>query len=200
MAAAEAPSTRHRLLQCGAELFLRQGFDATSLDQVRVAAGASNGSLYHHFPSKAHLARALYLQALDEYHAFVTPALEGGPSAAAGVRALVSRHIQWVLRNPQAARVLQDLRGATRVDGQAPDWAAVNAQAFGRLKDWIATEVAAGRMLDLPFAVWLALVLAPVMQLSEAWLRDPQPKVPPRLREQLAQAAARAVTPPKEAA
>jgi hypothetical protein len=38
------------------------------------------------------------------------------------------------------------------------------------------------------------------MQLSEAWLRDPQPKVPPRLREQLAQAAARAVTPPKEAA
>lgn len=188
--------TRHRLLQAGAELFLRQGFEATSLDQVRQAAQASNGSLYHHFATKAHLARALYLQALADYQACVAPALDGDPPAADGVRALVLAHIGWVLAQPVPARVLLELRGATRIDGQPPDWSAANAQAFGRLQAWIASEAAAGRMHDLPLDIWLALVLAPTMQLSEAWLRQPRPQVPRALRERLADAAVCAVTPP----
>lgn len=188
-------STRDRLLQAGAALFLQQGFEATSLDQVRQLAQASNGSLYHHFPSKAHLARALYLQALADYQAHVAPALDGDPPAAEGVRALVTRHIAWLLKQPLAARVLVDLRGATRIDGVAPDWQAVNAQAFGRLQRWIDHETGAGRMLAMPFGTWLALVLAPVMQLAEGWLRLPRPQVPAAQRELLAAAAARAVTP-----
>lgn len=189
-------STRDRLLQAGAALFLQQGFEGTSLDQVRQAAQASNGSLYHHFPTKAHLARALYLQALADYQAHVAPALDGEPPAADGVRALVLRHIDWVLRQPLAARVLVELRGATRIDGQPPDWQAVNADAYGRLQRWIAQETAAGRMLDMSLPTWLALVLAPVMQLAEGWLRLPRPQVPTSQRELLAAAAARAVTPP----
>lgn len=191
----DAPSTRERLLQAGRELFLSQGFDATSLDQVRQRAGASNGSLYHHFPSKAHLARALYLEALASYHAAVQPALRGQPVAADGVRALVDRHIGWVLQHHEAARVLGELRSATRIDGQWPDWAAINRGAFEPLQAWIAAEVAAGRMLDMPFDTWLALVLAPSLQRAEAWLRQPRPQVPARERVLLAEAAARSVTP-----
>lgn len=191
----DAPTTRSRLLEAGCELFLAQGFDATSLDQVRQRAGASNGSLYHHFPSKAHLARAIYLDALASYHAAVRPALRGAPPAAEGVRALVDRHIGWVLKHPQAARALGELRSATRIDGLWPDWAAVNRGAFEPLQAWIAAEVAAGRMLDIPFDTWLALVLAPAMQRAEAWLRQARPQVATRERALLADAAARAVTP-----
>lgn len=188
-----AASTRQRLLDAASELFLGQGVDGTSLEQVRQRAAVSNGSLYHHFPSKAHLARALYLQALQSYHGAMTAALDGSPSAAPGVRALVGRHIDWVLQQPRAARVLSQLRESTRIDGEDPDWAAVNAQAFATLKDWIDAEVRARRMHRLPLNVWMALVLAPTMARSEAWLRQRQPTVDAAERRWLADAAARAV-------
>lgn len=188
-----AASTRQRLLDAGAALFLQQGFDATSLDQVRQQAGVSNGSLYHHFPSKAHLARALYLDALARYHAHVGQALQQSPAAAAGVRALVARHIGWVQRHVQAARVLSELRPATRIDGQSPDWAAANAQAFERLRSWIADETAAARMRPMSFDLWLALVLAPAMARTDAWLRAPRVAIAAAERELLEAAAVHAV-------
>jgi AcrR family transcriptional regulator len=42
--------TRTRILTATAELFRRQGYNATSVKQVTVAAEAPFGSLYHHFP------------------------------------------------------------------------------------------------------------------------------------------------------
>ena len=192
---ADLPSTRQRLLEAGAERFLSQGFEATSLEQVRQRAGVSNGSLYHHFPTRAHLARALYLDALAHYQAYVGLALAEAPAAADGVRALVARHIAWVQQQTDRARVLAGLRAATRSDGEAPDWAAVNAEAFARLRRWIADETTAGRMRAMPFELWRALVLAPVMARTEDWLRQPRVQVPLAERERLAEAAACAVAP-----
>lgn len=194
MAATVPPGTRQRLLDAGTELFLGQGFDATSLDQVRQHAGASNGSLYHHFPTKAHLARALYLDALAAYHAAMRPALAGNPPAAEGTRALVDRHIRWVVSHPAQARVLSELRGAVRVDGQWPDWTLVNRDAMEALQHWLDVEMAAGRMRAMSLDTWLALVLAPSMKLAEGWLRLARPRVEPAERALLAEAAARAVT------
>lgn len=185
--------SRQRVLDAAAELFLGQGFAATAFDQVRQAAGVSNGSLYHHFSSKAELARALYLQALASYHAAMQPALQAQPAAADGVRALVHQHLVWVQRHPREARVLHRLRDAAGSDGQPPDWAGANAPAFDALRAWIAAEVAAGRMHELPFDAWLALVFSPLLQLGEAWLRRDPVRVPPSLRDALADAAVRAV-------
>jgi AcrR family transcriptional regulator len=42
--------TRDRILTATAELFRRQGYNGTSLNQVTTAAGAPVGSLYHFFP------------------------------------------------------------------------------------------------------------------------------------------------------
>ena len=43
---------RHRaaLVRATSDLLQRQGYLATALDDVLVASGATNGSLYHHFP------------------------------------------------------------------------------------------------------------------------------------------------------
>jgi AcrR family transcriptional regulator len=53
-------STKARLLNAATQVFLQHGFNGASMELVRQQAGASNGSLYHHFPTKAQLADALY--------------------------------------------------------------------------------------------------------------------------------------------
>jgi AcrR family transcriptional regulator len=184
-----AAASRDQILQAAAALFLAQGFDATSMDQVRQRAGVSNGSLYHHYPSKNHLARALYEAALADFHAALLKAIAGDPAAERGVRALVAAYLAWVLRHPERARVLHELRRTTAIAGAEPDWGALNAQAHGALRAWAEACMQRGQMKTMPFGVWIALVFAPLLQLTPHWLRQDKPAVPPRLRALLADAA-----------
>ncbi len=47
---ATTPSTRDRIVDAGAELFLRRGYVGTGMKQIVAASGAPFGSVYHHFP------------------------------------------------------------------------------------------------------------------------------------------------------
>jgi AcrR family transcriptional regulator len=185
---------RERIFAAAQALFLAQGFEAGSMEQVRRDAGVSNGSLYHHYPTKAHLARALYASALADYHAALLKALGAAAAAEAGVRALVLAHIGWVVRHPQRARVLHELRRTAAIADAEPEWGALNAEAFHRLREWVRERQAAGELCAMPFAVWTALVFAPLLQLTPAWAREGK-AVSPKLRQLLADAAWAAVAP-----
>ncbi|MEW6704483.1 MAG: TetR/AcrR family transcriptional regulator [Pseudomonadota bacterium] len=184
-----AAPAREQILQAAAALFLAQGFDATSMDQVRQRAGVSNGSLYHHYPTKNHLARALYESALADFHASLLKAIGADADAEAGVRGLIAAHIAWVVKHPARARVLHELRRTTAIAGAEPDWGALNAQAHAALRAWAERKAAQGEMKPMPFGVWVALVFAPVLQLTPRWAQQEKPSVPPRLRALLADAA-----------
>ena len=187
-------ATKEAILDAAAGVFLAQGFAAASMDQIRQAAGVSNGSLYHHFPTKAALADALYAHTLRGFHAQMFAAVGPRTSAQNGVKGLIRAYVQWVLAHPGPARLLHDLRagGALTAGGE---WAGTNAEGFGRLAQWIATQVQAGQMRDLPFGLWMALVFAPVMALTRQWVTGPAPVVPPKVRAALEHAAWMAVAP-----
>jgi AcrR family transcriptional regulator len=194
-----SPSTRERLLEAAATVFLAHGFTAASMDMVRQEAGVSNGSLYHHFPTKAQLADALYAHILRDFHAALLPPISsraGAQTAEKGVKGLIRTYIQWVLQNPQSARLLHVLRRSGGGEDQAAAQAetdATNADAFAALTAWIAQRVEAGDMRDMPFHVWMALVFSPAMSLTQRWISQPQPTVAPRVRTALEHAAWMAV-------
>lgn len=50
---------RMRLIEAARSLVRRQGFGATSVDQLCAAAGVTKGAFFHHFPSKEALGVAL---------------------------------------------------------------------------------------------------------------------------------------------
>jgi TetR/AcrR family transcriptional repressor of nem operon len=56
---ARDPSTRERLLDAAEHLVMEHGFSSTTVDAILAETGASKGSFFHHFPSKAELGRAL---------------------------------------------------------------------------------------------------------------------------------------------
>ncbi|MEO8020429.1 TetR/AcrR family transcriptional regulator [Polaromonas sp.] len=195
-------STRERLLEAAATVFLAQGFTAASMDMVRLEAGVSNGSLYHHFPTKVQLADALYAHILRDFHAALLPPISGRAStqtAEKGVKGLIRTYIQWVLQNPQSARLLHELRRSGDTSGGAGEGAGkaetdtANANAFAALTAWIAQRVEAGDMRAMPFHVWMALVFSPAVSLTQRWISQPQPTVAPKVRAALEHAAWMAV-------
>lgn len=74
----DGSATRERILDRAQALVLEQGFAATSVDAVIAGAGVAKGAFFHHFPSKAALARSLVERwaaaDADHYDAFMARA------------------------------------------------------------------------------------------------------------------------------
>lgn len=56
-----AEATRGKLIETGTDLVRRQGYNATSVDDICKAAGITKGAFFHHFPSKEALMEACLL-------------------------------------------------------------------------------------------------------------------------------------------
>jgi TetR/AcrR family transcriptional regulator, transcriptional repressor for nem operon len=54
----ETPERKRRLIEAAVRLMLRQGFSATTVDQVCAEAGVTKGSFFHYFASKEEVCRA----------------------------------------------------------------------------------------------------------------------------------------------
>lgn len=58
--AAEAEETRQAVLAAARALFAERGYNGVSVPECAKAAGVTHGGLYHHYPSKALLFRAVF--------------------------------------------------------------------------------------------------------------------------------------------
>lgn len=73
MTTAAETSTRRRpagrrdtILAVALELFARQGYQATGIDEIGAAAGVSGPAIYRHFPSKLDLLAATFIHSWDQ--------------------------------------------------------------------------------------------------------------------------------------
>lgn len=91
---ADRPDPRRRVLDAAALCFTRNGFHATSMQEICAAAEMSPGALYRYFPSKAAIivaiveeersARAALFDELDKAPSFVAGLIEMGRQLFAG--------------------------------------------------------------------------------------------------------------------
>jgi len=186
-------STKALLLDAATKVFLDHGFTAASMDLVRQQAGVSNGSLYHHYPTKAALADALYAYTLRDFHATLLIPLKAGATAESAVKGLIRAYVQWVVKHPERARLLHELRRTGDMTDAASERNAANAEAFGALAEWVQQKVEAGEMREMPFPVWMALVFSPAMSLTQQWVKQEKPAVAPKMRAALEHGAWMAV-------
>ncbi|WP_173094828.1 TetR/AcrR family transcriptional regulator [Actinomadura verrucosospora] len=81
--------TRERVLRTAAELFQRQGYHGTGLNQVLAESGAPKGSLYFHFPDgKEQLASESVALGGREVGDSLAQAVIGAPDGRSGVAAM----------------------------------------------------------------------------------------------------------------
>ncbi|MGI3129062.1 TetR/AcrR family transcriptional regulator [Halopseudomonas pachastrellae] len=188
-------SARDQLLVAGLEIIVERGYEQATVAAIRQQAGVSNGSFFHCFASKEALAGELYLNAIANYHAALLQALGGADSARAGIAALISAHLDWVVNERlQASFLFNQLRGewleAIR-DRQAQE----NAALADALAAWQARHSGAGTLLALPAPVLFSQLIGPAQIFCRGWLSGRTAQPPHTYAAELIACACRALLP-----
>lgn len=173
MVKAHAPhggDRRAAIMRAALGRFLRQGVYATTLAQVQRDAGVSNGSLFHHFPTKEALAGAVYLDCVSDYQQSFLAELNRHDDPKAAVTAIVRMHLRWCTDNPGAARFLITMTEPSVLQATERELAEVNRQFGDALQAWWRPHAHYGTLRPLTPVQSQALWLGPAQELVRAWL------------------------------
>jgi AcrR family transcriptional regulator len=182
---------RTEILDAALASFAEQGYEATTISDLRERSGASVGSIYHRFGDKQGVAAELYLDCLLDYQRGVAETLRRHPGAEEGIEGLVRHHLRWVERNPGRAAFLLDRREA---EAAAADRVrAANRELLDLVREWLAPHVEAGRIRGMPLQLLYVIVIGPSQEYARHWLRDPDRGPIRSVARPLAEAAWKAV-------
>ena len=123
MAASIERGTRERILEV-AEAFLgERGYDGTRLHLIAQRVGIQKASLFHYFPSKEHLYRAVLHEGFGETQQTLRRVLESEGTPLGKVRALIESYVDMVAAHPERTKILlrQSLGDAPDRDEQLPE-------------------------------------------------------------------------------
>ncbi|GAA3391772.1 TetR/AcrR family transcriptional regulator [Cryptosporangium minutisporangium] len=186
-----ARDTRARLLDAALVLIDERGVVAVSADDIRVAAGASVGSLYHHFPAgKPALVSAVLDKWLGHYQAEALDVLRSADGHEAGVRGVVGHFLRWTEAHPAAARVL--LRFEVDPPAERPGSPVSGPEFFREVTHWL-TGSSSPDAAATPIAVLVALWMGPTKEYARGWLSGRAADPPHAVAPPLADAAWRCV-------
>ncbi|HEV2974927.1 MAG TPA: TetR/AcrR family transcriptional regulator [Solirubrobacteraceae bacterium] len=102
-----APERRALIEQAAARLFARDGYAATTVEQIVAAAGVSKPILYRHFESKRELYRSLLERRRDELAAApIERLLQADGSLQARLAAMLDTWFEHVEQHPDSSRLL----------------------------------------------------------------------------------------------
>lgn len=97
-----ARDTRQTILTAASELFRKQGYAATTMQQVAEVTGISKGNLTYHFPSKQALYEAVHRQVMDYLRdRILGRSFDEGPTAIEAVSEFTRRLRRWFLDGEQ---------------------------------------------------------------------------------------------------
>jgi AcrR family transcriptional regulator len=182
-------SKRQQIIMAALECFSESSFVDTTMEDIRIRSGASNGSIYHHFKSKDQLAAAVYLEGIIDYQKGLAEELEKQSGAREGVHAIVRYHLGWVDKNRVWAKYLFSMRHADFMKLTEDSILQYNRDFGAELSSWFGAHIDKGNIRNLPRELYISLILGPCQEYARFWLtRNPQPDLEPIINE-IAEAA-----------
>lgn len=184
-------TTSQRILDAALELFDQRGYSGVSMEEIRRGAGVSNGSLYHHFGSRAELAAHLLLLGMGQCQQGVLQPLS--EDAEAAVRGAVVAQLAWVQDNPQLGRLLFGELADDVLLAAEPAFSKQNRRYVRDAGSWLRDQAERGVIIGQPFGIAHALWLGPAQEFARHWLRGRSKLLPTRAAPALADGAWRAL-------
>lgn len=90
---------RQALLRQATDLFADRGYEATPTVEIATRAGVAEGTLFHHFGTKAGVLREILIDVLDRYFEQASRRVKAAETGLAGLEALVSFHFAFASEN-----------------------------------------------------------------------------------------------------
>lgn len=169
---------REAIIRAALKRFLVQGFTGTTLKQIQRDAHASNGSVFHHFPTKEALAGAVYVDCVGHYQKVILEELERHDDAEDAVRGIVRTHLGWCVDHPQMARFLITMTEPAVLHAAEHELKDLNERFAAALRSWWRPHAHYGTLRPLTRAHSQALWLGPAQELVRAWLLGVIPDTP----------------------
>lgn len=170
------------VLRRAIDLFIRQGYDGTSMGDIARELGLTKSAIYHHVPSKQHLLEQALDEALDGLTAAVRTARSttSGPGADERLRATVHESVRILAAHLPAVTLLLRVRGNSELEADALRRRREIDDAFAEL---VADAAAEGAIrADLPPELVSRLLFGTVNSLVE-WYRPDGPVDPDHLAD-----------------
>ena len=97
------PDARKAILDSALALFANKGFHGTTMREIAVKAGISQGLLHHHFGSKDGLWKAVGDRTSEEFLTYVAEITD--PARPPGISEAIATYIGYWKRHPAAFRI-----------------------------------------------------------------------------------------------
>ena len=161
---------KREIIEAALACFTELGYERTGISDIREKAGASTGSLYHHFGSKEQLAGEVYMEGIRDYQAGYVEALEKETDAEKGIRAIIEYHLNWVDGNRDWAQFLFRMRHLEFMEQKEAEFSELNRELFGRISAWFRKQIAAGAIRRLSPDLYPAVLMGPCQEFSREYL------------------------------
>jgi AcrR family transcriptional regulator len=170
MSQAPRSDRRNAILMSALECFNQDGIEATSVDEIGRRAGASVGSIYHHFKGKEGLAISLLAEGMRRNAQQLEKRLRGARTARQGVKAAVESLVDWISNNPEWARYIYTVSSSRLMQVGRSQLQEVNAYNAKIIADFFGRHCEAGAFRQLPRDCVASVVLGPVHDYARRWL------------------------------
>ncbi len=161
---------RCQIIDAALSCFNELGFSETGIQDIGKRAGASVGSMYHHFKSKEQLAAAVYMDGIVQYQEGLISALEREENIRAGIRAIIHFHLDWVAENFQRSRFLFQRRHDDFMKFAENELSVLNKDFAVRFASWLKKQMLAKSTREIPPDILSALILGPCLEYTRLYL------------------------------
>lgn len=189
-------NARERIIATACAHFLEQGFDDARVAAIRAQAGVSNGSFFHHFPTKDALGAHVYLGIVSDYQASMLDVLGGPPAlveSPIAIERLIRRHLAWVVGQRARAAYVFNASRTEWADLVGDELHALNSRFLDAFEAWRLPRVETGELLDIERAAFIAQLLGPAQMLCRRWLAGHDAHSPDRSADTLVACAIRSL-------
>lgn len=192
---ASSLSPRARILDSALACFLESGYEQTSVARICERGGVSNGTLFHHFPTKEAIADTLYVEAIADFHKGLWRLLGERPrSLRKGVRGVIAHQVAWIEANVDRARFVYrrgTLGGSSAGGAQLAE---MNDRLAIAYEEWLQPFVERGEVRPMSMPLLSAIVTGPTHAIARQWLAHRLASPLEAYTDELAVAAAAALS------
>jgi AcrR family transcriptional regulator len=121
------------IVEIAAGLFYRQGYDATSMQDIATAAEINKSSLYHHIRSKEEILEAICRRTFAQLNASLDEAERSAGEPGERVLLAFAAAVRTALSDPRGTSIIIRLQGKTEVAREVRSWRRDYEQRFIQL-------------------------------------------------------------------